>query len=281
MYRNYRYVKNYMGPLRAAIMDWSGTVADKYVVAPTVVFTEVFKKYKVPISFEEARLPMGLRKDLHIKEITEIPQVAARWEEAYGRAPDQSDVDNMFRDYVPMQLEVLHKYSTLLPGCAEAMQKLKTDYNMKIGSTTGFLRDMVDILLVGAKEQGYEPDATVAGDEVIHGARPKPFMIYRNMDLLDVHPIQSVVKVDDTVGGVDEALEAGCWGVGVAKYSNYMNIDDEAHEARLSAEEIAVRLEHSRNILIQSGAHYVIDSVIELPAVCADINQRLARGEKP
>ena len=50
-------------------------------------------------------------------------------------------------------------------------------------------------------------------------------MLYRNMDLMDVNPIQAVVKVDDTVSGIEEALEAGCWGVGVARYSNYMGVN--------------------------------------------------------
>ena len=29
-------------PLRAAILDWSGTTVDKYVLAPAVVFQKVF-----------------------------------------------------------------------------------------------------------------------------------------------------------------------------------------------------------------------------------------------
>ena len=75
-----------------------------------------------------------------------------------------------------------------------------------LGSSTGFVRSMVDILEKDAEKQGYSPDASVAGDEVINGARPKPFMVYRNLDLMNVHPIQSVVKVDDTISGVGEAL---------------------------------------------------------------------------
>ena len=63
----YRHVRLYKGTLKAAILDWSGTTADKYVLAPAVVFYDVFQKHKVPISMEEARAPMGLRKDLHIK----------------------------------------------------------------------------------------------------------------------------------------------------------------------------------------------------------------------
>lgn len=119
------------------------------------------------------------------------------------------------------------------------------------------------------------------GDEVANGARPKPFMVYRNLDLLDVSPIQSVVKVDDTVSGVGEALEAGCWGVGVARYSNYMDVDSFEHEKELSEAEIQRRLLYSRDLLRKTGAHYVIDTIAELPEVVADINSRLARGESP
>jgi phosphonoacetaldehyde hydrolase len=53
---------------------------------------------------------------------------------------------------------------------------------------------MVDILEEDAKKQGYTPDASVAGDEVINSTRPKPFMVYRKLDLMNVNPIQSVVR---------------------------------------------------------------------------------------
>ncbi len=277
----YRYARQYTGPLKAAILDWSGTTADKYVLAPAVVFVDVFEKHKVPISMVEAREPMGLRKDLHIAAITKNPDVRKRWKEVYGRYPDQGDVDNMFKDFVPMQLDCLRKYTDLIPGCVESINTLRSEFNMKIGSTTGFLKSMVDILLEEAKKQGYEPDSSVAGDQVIHGARPNPHMVYKNLDNLGVSPIQSVVKVDDTVSGVGEAMEAGCWGVGVARYSNYMDIDSFEHEKSLSETEMIRRLDKSRDILVKCGAHYVIDSIAELPGVCADINQRLARGDKP
>lgn len=278
---NYRYLRNYVGPLKACILDWSGTTADKYVIAPAVVFVEVFKKHNVPISMLEAREPMGLRKDLHIKKITEMPDLRERWKKVHGKFPDQSDVDRMFADFVPMQLACLHKYTALIPGAAEAVKVLRDRYGLKIGSTTGFVRSMVDILEEAAAEQGLDFDCTVAGDEVVNGARPKPFMVFKNMDLLDVHPVQAVVKVDDTVSGVGEALEAGCWGVGVARYSNYMNINTLEEEDKIPEAEIERRTEVSRELLRKAGSHYVIDSIAELPSVVEDINKRLAVGEKP
>lgn len=277
---DYVYNRSYRGKVKAVILDWSGTTADAYVLAPAVVFVDVFKQHGVAISMAEARGPMGLRKDLHIKALTEVPEIRERWKGVHGSDPGQAEVDAMFADFVPMQLECLREYTTLLPGVAETTRKLQSE-GIKIGSSTGFTRAMVDILEADAKMQGYVPDASVAGDEVEHGARPKPFMVYKNLDMLDVHPIQSVVKVDDTVSGVGEALEAGCWGVGIARYSNYMDIDSFEHEKRLSKADIERRLAFTRETLRKAGAHYVIDTFDELTAVIADVNQRLARGEKP
>ena len=277
---DYVYNRVYQGRVKGLVLDWSGTTADEYVIAPAVVFVDVFKKFNVEISMTEAREPMGLRKDLHILELTKLPKIRERWNNAHGRYPFQGDVDRMFADFVPMQLDCLRKYTTLLPHVADVTQKFQKE-GIKIGSSTGFVRSMVDILEEDAKKQGYTPDASVAGDEVVNGARPKPFMVYRNLDLMNVHPIQSVVKVDDTVSGVGEALEAGCWGVGIARYSNYMDMDTLEEAQSLSKDEIQRRLVKTRDILQKSGAHYVINTFDELPGVVEEINLRLSKGERP
>jgi phosphonoacetaldehyde hydrolase len=278
--QDFVYNRSYTGQVKGLILDWSGTTADAYVLAPAVVFVQVFQKHGVEVTMSEARGPMGLRKDLHIKAMTEISEIRERWHGIHGQYPNQEDVDRMFEDFVPMQLDCLRNYTTLLPLVAETTQSLQKQ-GIKIGSTTGFLRSMVDILEEDARKQGYTPDASVAGDEVINGARPKPFMVYRNLDLMDVHPIQSVIKVDDTVSGVGEALEAGCWGVGIARYSNYMDMDTLEEADSLSEDEIKRRLVHTRTLLQKAGAHYVIDTWEQMLDVIEDVNIRLGRGEKP
>jgi len=278
--QNFVYNRSYTGQVKGLILDWSGTTADAYVLAPAVVFVQVFQNHGVDVTMSEARGPMGLRKDLHIKAMTEIPEIRERWHDIHGQYPTQANVDRMFEDFVPMQLDCLRNYTTLLPLVAETTQSLQKQ-GIKIGSSTGFVRSMVDILEEDARKQGYTPDASVAGDEVINGARPKPFMVYRNLDLMDVHPIQSVIKVDDTVSGVGEALEAGCWGVGIARYSNYMDMDTLEEADSLSEDEIKRRLAHTRDLLQKAGAHYVIDTWQQMPDVIEDVNIRLGRGEKP
>lgn len=277
---DYTYSRTYRGKIKAMVLDWSGTLADAYVIAPAVVFVEVFKSQGVEISMEEARGPMGLRKDIHIKKLTEDPVIAARWEKIKGKPPTQADVDAMFAEFVPAQLACLPKYTALLPGVKDAVNGLQKQ-GIKMGVSTGFTRVMVDVLLKDVIAQGITPDATVAGDEVLNGARPDPHMVFKNLDLLGISDVKSVVKCDDTVSGIGEAMNAGCWGVGLVRYSNYMNINTLDEEATLSKADIAARMAKTRKILEQAGAHYVIDSLIELPAVIDDINARLARGEKP
>ena len=272
--------KRYKGKVQAVILDWSGTTADAYVVAPAVVFVEVFKRQKVEISMLEARGPMGLRKDLHIKALTEVDEIKERWKKIHGKYPEQSDVDRMFADFVPLQLDCLRKYTTLLPGVAEVTQRLQKQ-GIKIGSTTGFVRSMVDILEEDSAKQGYKPDASVAGDEVTNGARPSPHMVYKNLDMLNITPIQSVVKVDDTTSGIGEAVNAGCWGIGVTRYSNYMDVDTPEDGKKLSEDEIKKRVAKTKDILEKAGAHYILESIADIEPVIEDINKRLARGERP
>ena len=277
---DYRYSRSYQGEVRALVLDWSGTLADAYVIAPASVFVEVFANQGVEISMEEARGPMGLRKDLHIQKLCEDPVIAARWQAVKGAPPTQADVDAMFAEFVPAQLACLRKYTALLPGVKDVMVALQNQ-GIKIGTSTGFMRSMVDVLLQDSIRQGFTPDATVAGDEVVNGARPAPHMVYRNLDLMAIQDIKSVVKCDDTVSGIGEALNAGCWGVGLVRYSNYMNINSLEEAESLSEDELRRRMDRTRAILQQAGAHYVIESLVELPEVIEDINARLARGEKP
>tara|TARA_B100001758_G_scaffold190722_1_gene167692 strand:- start:912 stop:1766 length:855 start_codon:yes stop_codon:yes gene_type:complete len=281
--RNNLTKKVYKGPLKGIILDWSGTTCDKYVIAPAVVFYNVFKKHNVPITMGEAREPMGLRKDLHIKAITEIPSVKDKWFKQYGRYPDDNDVSNMFKDFVPMQLDCLDKYSDLIPGTEEAVKIFREKFNLKIGGTTGFTREMVNVLLKNTEKQNLMFDSFVAGDDIFEGAgaRPKPFMLYENLIKLDLFPIESVVKVDDTIGGVGEGLNAGCWTIGLSRYSNYMNINTLEEENQLSEQEINIRHNHSKEKLKETGCHYVLDSISDIPDVLTDINNRLANGETP
>ena len=83
--QDFVYNRSYTGQVKGLILDWSGTTADAYVLAPAVVFVQVFQKHGVEVAMSEARGPMGLRKDLHIKAMTEIPEIRERWHDIHGQ----------------------------------------------------------------------------------------------------------------------------------------------------------------------------------------------------
>ena len=203
----FTYSRHYRGDIEAVLLDWAGTTMDYGCMAPAVVFVEVFKRKDVPIAMEEARLPMGAHKRTHIQRITEIDSVRERWLDTYGRAPSDADVDEMFEESVPLQLACLSDYSGLIPGTLDAVQAMR-DRGMKIGSTTGYTTEMMDINLTDARRQGYEPDSTVCASDVPAG-RPYPYMCLQNAINLQVTTVEACVKIDDTVPGIEEGLSAG------------------------------------------------------------------------
>ena len=266
------------------MLDCSGTTMDRYVDAPAIVFVEAFRKYGLEISMPEARAPMGLRKDLHIKAITELESVRERFRAKFGRSPQQSDVDAMFADFVPTQLALLRagNYHELLPGVAQVVTDLQRR-GIKLGVTTGFTRAMLDVLLAGAAKQGFVPDTACAGDET-EMPRPTAYMVIKNLERMGVYNLQNAmrrtVKVDDTVSGAGEGAPL-CWRVGVSRWSNYVADSWDAVRKMSAAELASCELRSKEKLVRESGAHYVIDDLRDLPAVIADIDARLAAGENP
>ena len=272
------YRRAYTGPIKAVLLDWAGTTMDFGCMAPAVVFVEVYKRQNVPITMEEARAPMGAHKRVHIAKIGQLDSVRERWKEAHGKYPDDDDVGRMFADFVPLQLDCLSDYSDLIPGTLEAIAECRRR-GMKIGSTTGYLPDMMEINRRDAARQGYEPDTTVCAGDVPAG-RPYPFMCLQNMLNLQVWPVEACVKVDDTIPGVEEGLNAGMWTVGLAISGNEVGLQQAEWEA-LSAEEQAPKRTRAYDRMRQCGAHYVVDDITGMVACLDAIQERIGRGEKP
>ncbi len=274
----FSYHRRYRGPIRSVILDWAGTTMDFGCMAPAVVFIEVYKRQQVPISMDEARAPMGAHKRVHIKKISEQDAVRKRWQEAHGRLPTDDDVDAMFAEFVPLQLECLSQYSDMIPGALEAVEQCKKR-GYKIGSTTGYLPEMMEINVRDAERQGYVPDSTVSAGQVPAG-RPYPFMCLQNMINMQVSPVEACVKVDDTIPGVEEGLNAGMWTVGLAISGNEVGLPLDEWEA-LPEDEKQAKRERAYRRMETCGAHYVVDTIADLMPCLDDIEARLARGEKP
>ena len=272
------YRRTYCGPLKGIILDWAGTTMDYGCYAPAVVFVKIYKEFGVEITMEQAREPMGAHKRDHILQISQIDAVRKKWTDVHGSPPTEDDVDRMFEKFVPAQLAVLADYADLIPGCVEACEEFRKR-GLKIGSTSGYMTEMMDLLVAEAAARGYTPDSTVCAAQVPAG-RPAPWMCLRNAEHLGIYPMEAVVKVGDTVPDINEGLNAGMWTVGLAMTGNEFGLN-EAEIAALEPEVRERRRQRAYTHLAQAGAHYVVDGIADVPPLIDDINAWLARGERP
>jgi phosphonoacetaldehyde hydrolase len=266
------------GQILAVVLDWAGTMLDHGSLAPLGVFRRAFARVGVDITDEEARGPMGLPKWNHIQAVGRLPRVAAAWEQVMGAPFTDADVDRLHALFLPLTLEAVAERATLIDGALDTLADLRRR-GLKIGSTTGYDRPTMQALLPLAAAQGYSPDCLVTAGDLPQG-RPSPLMMFKCFIDLAVWPAQAVVKVDDTPPGIGEGLAAGTWTVGVSATGNLMGLDAAA-TAALPPDEFAARNKAAAQVLSDAGAHYVIDSIRDLPAVLDDINRRLAAGERP
>jgi phosphonoacetaldehyde hydrolase len=138
---------------------------------------------------------------------------------------------------------------------------------------------MMRILAAEAAKRGFTPDAAVCGSDVPEG-RPAPWMCMENARRLGVYPVEAIVKVDDTIPGIEAGLNCGMWTIAVAKTGNEIGLSREEVES-LPRIEYDQRLTAAYQRLRQVGSHYVIDGIGDILPCIDDIERRLAGGEKP
>lgn len=286
---NFRNINRKLPELKIEniILDFSGTCVDPFTLAPVVAFVEVFKKYNIDICIENAvKKPMGLYKYDHIKYILNMEDVKKQWFKEYNRESNKDDLNNIYKDFIKLQIDVLPKYCSPLPKVVETMNILRKN-NIKFGGCSGFSREMINTILENTKDKGLYFESTFLADDiqdenkVFLGGRPYPFMIYQNLYNLENKNISQCIKVDDSAVGIEEGLAANCWTVGISNYSNYINVNSLEEYSKISKLEKKERKDNSKKKLIESGCHYVIGEFEELIYVVDDINNRLKNGERP
>ncbi len=264
--------------LQAVVFDWAGTILDFGSCAPMGAFVKLFELFEIDVSIAEARGPMGMAKWDHIKALGTLPRIAAQWEQKHGRAFSDADVDRLYEVFTPMNAASARDHADFIPGALDAVAALRAR-GLKIGSTTGYNRPIMEVVVPIAAAGGYEPDNLVCAGDLAAG-RPSPLMMYRCFADLGVWPPHTVVKVDDTGVGLQEGLNAGTWAVGLAVSGNANGLTLAEWQA-LDPGAQQARREQATAALKEAGAHYVIDSVAELGPVIADIERRVRAGERP
>ncbi len=264
--------------LKAVVFDWAGTMIDFGSCAPVEALIAAFTEEGIPLTAAQARRDMGRAKRDHVAAVLSIPAVAEAWTAAKGTAPGEADVDRIYTALEPLMTLAAARHTELIPGAIAALNDARAR-GLKVGSNTGYTRAMMQSILTAAAAQGYQPDAVVCAGETAEG-RPTPLMLWKLWAELGVHPASACVKVDDAEVGIGEGRAAGCWTVGIAASGNAVGLSWAEYE-RLTGDERQARIAVAAKSLSEAGAHYVVDTVADLPGVLDAIEARLAAGEQP
>ena len=260
-------------PVRAVVLDWAGTMIDFGCVAPVRALIEVFAEDGIRLSPDEARRDMGKAKLDHLRAILADPEVERRWRAEKSAPPSEADTDRLYQRLVPAMAMAAAESAILIPGAAQTAADLRA-LGVRIGSGTGYTREMMAEILPRAAAQGYTPEVVVCAGETPSG-RPAPLMTWKALIALDAWPANACVKVDDAPVGIEEGRLAGCWTVGLSASGNGVGLDL-AEFSALTADDRRQKIEQSARELKAAGADFVIEDISQLLPVVRDIAQRIA-----
>ena len=261
-----------MKKIECIIMDWAGTAVDYGCFAPVAAFIKAFAEKGLTIDVVQTRKPMGLPKIQHIRELLTMPEVNEQVTARYQRDWTVEDVVELNRLFEKYLFASLKEYTDPIPGVIPTLEKLRAE-GLKIGSTTGYTREMMDVVQPAAEAKGYRVDYC-ATPNLLPAGRPAPYMVFENLTKLGVPCLDTVVKVGDTIADIKEGVNAKVWSVGIVLGSNEMALT-EKEAGSLSETELEARVSEVKERMLAVGASYVIRSIEELPALIQTINSKL------
>lgn len=264
--------------LQAVVLDWAGTAVDYGCLGPVRVITAAFQRFGISITAADVRQFMGLMKKEHIRRICELPAVSARWKEKYGWYPGKTDIEDIYLETERLMFSCLADHAEPIPGLLDFVLEAHAK-GIKIGSSTGYTRPMMDVLIPAALQKGYMPDVVICSSDAPAG-RPYPWMCYLNAIQLDVYPMETMAKIGDSISDVLEGRNAGMWTIGLTQSGNELGLS-EAEVQALAPGELSRRLQAIETRMMDAGAHYTAEGIWACMPILEEIDRRLQRGEKP
>lgn len=245
--------------IEAIILDWAGTTIDYGCMAPVHAFIAAFNQYEIFPTIEEVRKPMGLLKIDHIRSMLSMTRLNDAWLKKYRRNWDENDVKSIYKRMEEITLESLVNFVDIKPNVTEVVAELRKN-GIKIGSTTGYTDEMMNIVAPIAKKNGYEPDAWVSPNSTNNIGRPFPYMIFKNMEMLGVSSVKKVIKVGDTIADINEGKNAGVITIGIIEGSSVMGYSRKEYEA-LSESEKMKEMQRVKKVYVEAGADFVVEDI--------------------
>ena len=256
---------NLIEMIRTCIFDLGGTIVDRYSLTPFLSLKKSFLKHKLDINDELIYKDMGISKSEHIRKITNDPEVKHQFYELEYRDIRERDRLIIYNDFNEIQKEAASKIN-IIPETKDIIDYLRNK-DILIGVTTGFNKEITNIIHDRLDNEGIYIDKYVSSTCLDKPGRPYPFMINHIMDEFKINDPYNVMKLDDTVIGLEEGRSAHCWTAGVSRWSTNMKVKSLDESYSLSCDEVKEKNKNSRNILRKARPHYILDTLNDLPEI--------------
>ncbi len=198
-----------MTPPMLVIFDMAGTTIEDRGQVPTA-FALTLAANNITITSDEIARVRGASKRQAIRNLLPPPQDSAAARQAFA-----ADAERIYREFGAKLAEAYARDGVrAVTGAQDVFRDLRAS-GVKVALTTGFDRDIVDLLLSTLGWTRDTVDAVVCGDDVPAG-RPAPDMIRLAMTLTGVADPALVANVGDTTMDLESAARAGVrWNIGV------------------------------------------------------------------
>ena len=222
---------------KAVIFDWAGTLIDPSCRAPVHAFQAAFCDHGIQLHEALVRRDMGLGKRAHTERLLSEKGVTSRFLHRHGRAPNEMDVDVLYTAVSAAMSDAAIAATEPVPGAAKTLADLR-ERGARIGSTTGYPRAVMGVIVPLAAACRIDPDIVICAEEVAD-PRPGPGQILACLAAFGLDDPATVVKVDDTVSGLMAGQAAGCVTIAVTGSGNPISAGQVARFADAGCDSVA------------------------------------------
>tara|TARA_B100000795_G_C22732366_1_gene411905 strand:- start:123 stop:914 length:792 start_codon:yes stop_codon:yes gene_type:complete len=244
--------------IKLIILDISGTIIDHGSLVTVNTFIKVFNKFDIKINPELIIKDMGIRKEIHIKKILNESEVKIQIKNKFKTNKLSKNIYNKICSIFDKELRLQVKKSlSYIVGFNDLLKFAKKNQIM-IGLTTGYPRPVLNTILEHFKKRKFIPDYAVSATDVKRG-RPYGDMSLKIIKNLKVHK-KNAIKVDDSISGIKEGINAGIKTVGVS-LSGIHFLNSYKYRKTLSLKKVKIIHKNISKSFLKAKATYVIKDI--------------------
>ena len=187
-----------MNRIKLAVFDMAGTTVDDRVDGLPLVlksYDDALRSHGVKIPMEVLNTQRGRDKWTVIKEL------------------GGEKAEEIYDEFLGILRENTGKVKEVA-GTSTTFQYLRKN-DVRVVASTGFPAEIAEAIV---EHLGWQRDGVIDGwvcSEQVGASRPDPAMIIHSMKKYSINTPVSVMKIDDTMKGIEEGLNAGVYTIGV------------------------------------------------------------------